>query len=229
MPISSGENEGFRILDEFVWDAHPTPEGGPIGQGENEGITVPPDPTVEQRMGRRVRLLRLTPLRFAALLLFAALATWLYLLWVERSFHEPPNYTLIEDGLYLGGSVPEPPPGTTAVINLCEVADLYPAEVAVWQPIRDGGPAPSIDWLRRVVETIDAQRQAGRTTFVHCQAGISRGGMAVTAYEMFKHRWGRDEALAFVRSKRPQVHPNPEFMGLLAEWERVVKGRPAAE
>ena len=36
---------------------------------------------------------------------------------------------------------------------------------------------------------------------------------------MHKHRWSRDEALAFAQSKRPQIQPNPILMRLLAEWD----------
>jgi len=70
---------------------------------------------------------------------------------------------------------------------------------------------------------VDAQRQAGRTVFVHCFAGVSRSGMVVTAYLMFKHGWTRDQALEFVRSKRPSAKPNGAFMELLLEWERELK------
>ena len=34
----------------------------------------------------------------------------------------------------------------------------------------------------------------------------------------------RDEALAYVRSKRPEVDPNSAFMELLLDWEVAVKG-----
>ena len=37
----------------------------------------------------------------------------------ERDF----NYSLIEEGLYMGGDVARPPPGTKAVLNLCEKKD----------------------------------------------------------------------------------------------------------
>lgn len=43
--------------------------------------------------------------------------------------------------------------------------------------------------------------------------------MVTAAYLMKEHGWGRDEALAFLRSKRPVVRPNPAFMQLLTEWE----------
>ena len=138
---------------------------------------------------------------------------------------EEPNYSRIEEGLYLGGRVPEPPPGTQAVLNLCEAEDSYRTTVHKWNPIADAEPVPSIDWLRQQVEFIDSQRRARLQVYVHCLNGASRGGMVVVAYEMFKMKWTRDEALSFVRSRRPVVRPNPAFMQLLLQWEQVVKGR----
>src|SRR5262249_2337636 len=146
------------------------------------------------------------------------------LVWVvaEYGTGEAPNYSRIEDQLYLGGHVPKPPRRTRAVLNLCELEDPYQVEIHRWEPIPDAAPAPTLDWLRQMVEFIESQQKAGHTTYVHCFGGISRGGMVVTAYLMAKHGWTRDEALAFVRSKRPQVRPNPAFMELLLEWEKTI-------
>ena len=55
------------------------------------------------------------------------------------------------------------------------------------------------------------RRFADRVTFVHCRNGVSRSGLVVTAYLMHEHRWGRDEALAFLRTKRPIARPNVAF------------------
>jgi hypothetical protein len=150
----------------------------------------------------------------------------LFLLGVALLTREKENYSRIEDGLYLGGRVAKPPPGTKAVLNLCETPDPYRCEVHVWEPIPDAEPAPDLDWLRRMVEFLEARRREGVTTFVHCRAGVSRGGMVVVAYEMLENRWTRDQALAFVRSKRPQVRPNPAFMDRLLEWERALNSAP---
>jgi hypothetical protein len=138
------------------------------------------------------------------------------------------NYSLIDDGLFMGGNVGRPPPGTTAVLNLCQKKDAYHCDTQVWEPIPDHAPAPDLDWLRRQVEFIAARRKAGNIVYVHCSAGISRSGMVVIAYEMHKNHWTRDEALKFVRAKRPHTHPNPAFMNRLLEWERVVLKRPAS-
>jgi protein-tyrosine phosphatase len=70
---------------------------------------------------------------------------------------------------------------------------------------------------------VDAQRKAKSTIYVHCFGGVSREGMVVTAYEMQKNKRTRDQALEFVRTKRPIVRPNLSFMTLLLEWEAVVK------
>ena len=127
--------------------------------------------------------------------------------------------SLIEERLYMGGYVSTPPPGTNAVLNLCEKKDPYQCETHAWVPIDDGPPAPDLGWLRRQVEFIDARWKAGDTVYVHCVAGVSRSGMVVIAYEMYKHNWTRDEALQFVRSKRPVTRPNPAFWDRLREWQ----------
>ena len=144
---------------------------------------------------------------------------------VGQLTREPPNYSRIEDGLYLGGWVAEPPPGTRAVLNLCETEDPYSTEVHRWEPIWDAEPAPNLDWLRAQVAFVESQRAAGRTVYVHCRNGVSRSAMVVTAYLMARERWSRDEALAFLRARRPQVRPNPAFLQRLAEWEQAMSGK----
>ncbi len=142
---------------------------------------------------------------------------------VDRLTREPPNYSQVADGLYLGGYVQQPPSAARAVLNLCESEDPYHAEVHAWHPIRDAAPAPSLDWLRQQVALIEAERTAGRVVYVHCHAGVSRGGMVTTAYLMSRDGRSRDETLAFLRTRRPQVRPNPAFMQLLLEWEKQLK------
>jgi protein-tyrosine phosphatase len=124
----------------------------------------------------------------------------------------------------MGGSVPEPPRGTGAVLNLCESDDSFRCSIYRWEPTHDGEPAPDLDWLRRQVEFIDTHRTNGRTVFVHCRNGVSRSGMVIVAYLMWEHGWTRDDALKFAREKRSIVRPNPAFMDRLAEWEKALGG-----
>jgi hypothetical protein len=138
------------------------------------------------------------------------------------------NYSLIEARLYMGGLVPQPPPRTQGVINLCEKQDSWHRKVRayLWVPIPDAAPAPRLDWLREMVRIVHVKRRAGQTVFVHCRAGVSRSGLVVVGYCMFEHHWSRNQALAFVRSKRPQVDPNPAFMKLLSDWEAYLREHP---
>jgi hypothetical protein len=152
-------------------------------------------------------------------LLLACVGLWASFKLLAKLYEEEPNYTLIEEGIYVGGFVSKPPPGTQFILNLCELRDSYPCE-SVQEPIRDAEPAPSIEWLSRMVELVRARRREGLTIFIHCQNGVSRSGMVITAFVMDEHGWSRDEALANIRAKRPGIRPNPAFMDLLAEWEQ---------
>jgi hypothetical protein len=142
---------------------------------------------------------------------------------VDHFTREPPNYSQIEDGLWLGGYVSDPPPGTQAILNLCEAKDEYQVPFHRWQPIRDAEPAPSLDWLRSQVAFIESERSARHNVYVHCMNGASRSGMVMTAYLMRREHWSRDQALEFLRERRPEVRPNSAFLSLLLEWETSLK------
>ena len=62
--------------------------------------------------------------------------------------------------------------------------------------------------------------------FVHCLAGMNRSGMVVTAYLMHEHNWSVEQALAFARTKRPQIQPNYAMMRFLGQWETTLKESP---
>ena len=94
--------------------------------------------------------------------------------WPARFVYpEKEDFALIEKNLYMGGLVKAPPPGTKAVLNLCEQQDSYACDVQFWKPIHDGQPVPSGDWLRDAVDIIDQQQKLERVTYVHCFAGAS--------------------------------------------------------
>lgn len=49
--------------------------------------------------------------------------------------------------------------------------------------------------------------------------------MVDVAYHMKSRRWSRDEALAFVQSKRPQTCPHHDYLAGLLEYEAYLASR----
>lgn len=150
-----------------------------------------------------------------------AVLAWIGLLMWHAVIVEQP-YARIEPYLFVGSRVESPPPGTRAVVNLIDTEDPYEVDHTLWVPI-DGSKEPSMEWLRKVVVFIDKHRQSKELTYVHCLAGMNRSGMVVTAYLMYEHGWTCEEALAFVRIKRPQIQPNPILMRCLAKWDAELR------
>ena len=67
----------------------------------------------------------------------------------------------------MGGWVPAPPPGTRAVLNLCEFADDFEVEVQQWSKIRDAAPAPTIAWLRNKWNSLThSGKRVGKLTYI---------------------------------------------------------------
>lgn len=76
---------------------------------------------------------------------------------------------------------------------------------------------------------IDKHLKAQRNTLVHCHAGVSRSAAIVTAYLMRKNGWGVDQALAFLRARRPRAKPNSSFMNQLKTYEAQLFGLQTPE
>ena len=58
--------------------------------------------------------------------------------------------------------------------------------------------------------------------FIHCAAGMSRSPTIVIAYIMWKKRISLDEAIRFVREKRPAISPNANFMNQLKIFQDLL-------
>lgn len=76
--------------------------------------------------------------------------------------------------------------------------------------------------LRSAANFIQEALSAGLNVLVHCAAGISRSSTVVIAFLMLKRGMTYDSALAFVKSKRKCVDPNPGFRSQLEELNREI-------
>ena len=86
----------------------------------------------------------------------------------------------------------------------------------------DDDPSEDIKrYFPHVIEFITENRETN--VLVHCVSGISRSGACVVAYVMKIKGMSYDEALEFVRTKRPMVHPNSGFQAQLRMYEAELR------
>jgi protein-tyrosine phosphatase len=77
--------------------------------------------------------------------------------------------------------------------------------------------------LERAHTFIDSAVQRGSGVLIHCQAGVSRSVTIAASYLMRQHKMTVEEALEFVRSKRPAAKPITHFVEQLKRYEMVLQ------
>ncbi len=71
------------------------------------------------------------------------------------------------------------------------------------------------------VDMIERCRVQRRKVLVYCQRGISRSATIVLAYLIWQRNLSYEEALAFVKRRRPSVNPNVGFCLQLMSWAQL--------
>jgi protein-tyrosine phosphatase len=94
-------------------------------------------------------------------------------------------------------------------------------------PILDGWHQNISQYFQSTFDFIDRYIAGG--IYVHCHAGVSRSATIVIAYIMQKQRISFNEAYQLVKSKRPCISPNLDFMGALSSFEKELGIEPSHE
>ena len=106
---------------------------------------------------------------------------------------------------------------------LLEQSQVYDLEVKHYRfPIGDFG-LPTPELMKSILDTIDAELQAGKKIYVHCWAGIGRTGTTVGCY-LVRHgksgdeslrqlgEWWRDVPKSQFHPRSPETNDQKEFI-----------------
>jgi hypothetical protein len=90
--------------------------------------------------------------------------------------------------------------------------------------LRDVEDEDIITDFYRLLPIIHAELMQKRGVLVHCHYGRSRSASFCIAYLIKYHNMTAEDALAFVKSKRAQVSPNPGYLRQLKQFENEIQG-----
>eukprot|EP01129_Flabellula_baltica_P016486 TRINITY_DN8794_c0_g1_i2.p1 TRINITY_DN8794_c0_g1~~TRINITY_DN8794_c0_g1_i2.p1 ORF type:complete len:381 (+),score=76.21 TRINITY_DN8794_c0_g1_i2:27-1145(+) len=137
------------------------------------------------------------------------------------------HFEEILPGLYLGGENTEKEKGDQlqdlgvtdiiSVMNNVRPGNPDDFTYHIWD-IRDDDNADITPFLDPSISIIDECRERGDGVYVHCACGMSRSGSVVVSYLMEKENMSFEDALHFVRMRRPIVLPNPSFQKQIKAW-----------
>lgn len=162
----------------------------------------------------------------------ARLLFWPTLAWnwfVSRALGRRHWWDRVDDHVVLGAlpfasDVPRlAAEGVRAAVNTCEEYAGPAAEYAraginqLRIPTTDFNP-PRLEDLERAVAYIRERAERGESVYVHCKAGRGRSVTVVLCWLVESQRLTPDEALEYVRARRPHVGPSPEQMGRVREF-----------
>lgn len=79
--------------------------------------------------------------------------------------------------------------------------------------------------IEEAIGFIDLAKSDNSSVLIHCQGGVSRSPTVTIAYLMHLNQVSLKEAYEFVKTRRPCIAPNLNFMGQLLEIEQTKNGR----
>lgn len=97
----------------------------------------------------------------------------------------------------------------------------YGVDYFLWLPTRDHYP-PSKSQMALGVQTLNLFVENKMKVYVHCKNGHGRAPTLIAAY-FVSQGMNTDEAYAFIKSKRPSIHPCDQQVEAVKKLEAVNK------
>lgn len=143
----------------------------------------------------------------------------------------------IESRLYLGGQYTAQNKelldnlGIKAIVNCCiEMKNIHQSSFSYHRTdLEDTMTQNIMPAINPTLSFIRDHVWKGNKVLVHCAQGQSRSGSMIVAWIMLTHGFTLDKAMDWVREKKGDVQPNPNFMNQLREFEVGRGGRTVAD
>jgi hypothetical protein len=110
----------------------------------------------------------------------------------------------------------ESPTGCDAVLNVAWEVPVSHRLPCLHLTLSDEEPVPPQS-LEEALTFLEDRAELGQKVLVHCVAGISRSPSIVAMYLSLTHGWELEEALEYIRERRPEAWPHA------AVWESVAR------
>lgn len=102
-------------------------------------------------------------------------------------------------------------------LEMYEVPHDIPVHIKL--PVRDTYP-PTLEQTKLAVDAIENAVNMAKNVYVHCQIAHGRSPTLVIAYFMLKKDMSFEDAFAFVKEKRPEIHPTDRQIEFLKTLEK---------
>ncbi|KAI1301713.1 Dual specificity protein phosphatase 8 [Halotydeus destructor] len=106
------------------------------------------------------------------------------------------------------------------VSNSCPKSEFVAEASFLRIPVNDNYTEKLLPHFPKAFHFLDLVRESSGCALVHCLAGISRSATIAIAYVMKHLGLSCDDAYRYVKSKRPSISPNFNFLGQLLEYEK---------
>ncbi|KAK7471767.1 hypothetical protein BaRGS_00035589 [Batillaria attramentaria] len=125
--------------------------------------------------------------------------------------------------------------GVVSVTEEYETRGITPSakkwqEMGVQQlqiPTTDLTGTPSQSHIQAAVGFILSHRANNNSVYVHCKAGRTRSATVAACYLVKVHKWTPEEAVAFLKSRRPQVWLRDKQMKSVAMFYDSCRNSPS--
>jgi protein-tyrosine phosphatase len=155
-----------------------------------------------------------------------------------------PDYSHIKNGIFIGNAysvISNPYTKEDDVLNYENIQVVISAltEEEYEDYMIAEEDFPGCEWHRFVIDDDKEERisehfftvhkiiseavSQNKNVIVHCMAGMSRSPTLVIAYLMVENRWCYEEAVNYVRRRRPIIEPNIGFVKQLKGLEYKLK------